>query len=284
MSNQNIIIKSFSLTDVKENDKILFNTNNHYKMDKRSMPEDYGVKCSQTNTSNWIDRFHKDNYKILEIEEKDLVWIKKAFNTYQLTERWPSLFDDDFEDTVKKYEKLVPEGNWFIRTDEVSLKYGCYGAGPYSSFDKILKSMITTIPGHQPFTGEKCVIYFMNWLEMSYDKEFRIFVCDNKITGISQQHLYTVNKWLSSLSEDDIKKMIVKILDFFEKNIKPKLEDIGSYVMDLSLLGNDETPYFIEINPFGKDYSSGSSLFQWVIDDEQLNGKKNTLEFRFVSH
>lgn len=116
------------------------------------------------------------------------------------------------------------------------------------------------------------------------DKEFRIFVCDGKITGISQQHLYSVSNWLNTLNDEDIEKMVFKILDFFEKNIQPKLEDIGCYVMDLSLLGSDEIPYFIEIKPFGKDYSSGSSLFQWVIDDKQLNRKTDVIEFRYVSH
>lgn len=166
MSNKKVIIKRFSLVDVKENDKVLFNTSNHYKMDKRRPPDDYEEKSKQTNTSNWIERFHKDNYKTLQIEDRDLKCIKQAFNTFQLTERWPSIFDDDFEDAVKKYQKLTPEGKCFIRTDEVSLKYGCYGAGPYSSFESILKSMITTIPGHQPFIGDKCIIYFMKWLEM----------------------------------------------------------------------------------------------------------------------
>ena len=55
---------------------------------------------------------------------------------------------------------------------------------------------------------------------------------------------------------------------------------MDSYVMDLALVG--DTPYFIEPNPFGKDYASGSALFHWIIDHDVLHDA-NAIEFRYVN-
>ena len=38
------------------------------------------------------------------------------------------------------------------------------------------------------------------WIELEYGKEFRLFIHDNKLTAISQQHLYTSNPILSKLN------------------------------------------------------------------------------------
>jgi hypothetical protein len=52
--------------------------------------------------------------------------------------------------------------------------------------------------------------------------------------------------------------------------------------MDIVLLENGEF-YFIEANVFGKEYSSGSSLFHWVLDDAILKGSDNSITFRFIA-
>ena len=41
--------------------------------------------------------------------------------------------------------------------------------------------------------------------------------------------------------------------------------------MDLSLIGPDDTPYFIEPNCFGKYYAAGSALFHWIHDHDKLH-------------
>lgn len=143
--------------------------------------------------------------------------------------------------------------------------------------------MVSTTRGHECFQrgDEECKIYFMKWIDMDQDKEFRIFVYQNEITAISQQYLYSVNDYLNSLSDEDIKEMVYKILDFFEKHIKEKMRYMSNYTMDLSLINNDE-PYFIEPGSFGKDYASGSALFQWVNDHGILHDSSE-IEFRYVN-
>ena len=46
-----------------------------------------------------------------------------------------------------------------------------------------------------------------------------IFVYNNEITAISQQHLYSENKWLANKSNDEIEEIVNKILNYFNENI-----------------------------------------------------------------
>ena len=128
---------------------------------------------------------------------------------------------------------------------------------------------------------EECKIYFLPWVTINPDKEFRIFVCKNEITAISQKHIFTVNKWLQKKTEKEIQGVVCKILIDFEQNIKEKLKFLEDYVMDLALIGQEEISYFIEPNSFGKNYAAGSALFHWI-DDEVILLKNDTVEIRFV--
>ena len=51
--------------------------------------------------------------------------------------------------------------------------------------------------------------------------------------------------------------------------------------IDLSFIDNE--PYFIEVNPFGSNYSAGSSLFHWILDEKLLYNTDNIIYFRYTS-
>jgi len=144
--------------------------------------------------------------------------------------------------------------------------------------------MVTTKPGHDAFRFEdtSCNIYFMKWIDMDPDKEFRIFVYQNEITALSAQHLYTINEWLNTLTHEQIVEKVHTILDYFDKHIKDKMSYMTNYVMDLSLVGEDETPYFIEANSFGKYYAAGSALYHWIYDHDTLHDN-DTIEIRYTN-
>jgi len=281
-----VIVKRYQLDHVFAHNKILFNTNNHYTEEGIEQPTDYKEKLNQGSTQNWIDKFHENNYYKITLDEHDLNWMRKAFICGSMTGRFSHIYDDELEEICKKY-KMPDDTNtgYFIRTDAVSLKEGMYGCGPYDSIEKIIKSMVTCKEGHSCFRFDdtSCNIYFMKWIDINPDKEFRIFVHQNDITAISAQHLYTVNNWLNILTDSDIEKIIHKILIFFDQNIKDKMIYMTDYVMDLALVGSDdETPYFIEPNSFGKYYASGSALFHWIYDHDALHDHEQ-IEFRYVN-
>ena len=290
-----IEVKVISQDHVYSNDKVLYNVNNLYNERGDLQPEDYKEKGKLTNTNKWIDIFHKDNYKTMVIESRELRWMKDCLFKIGIIKReFSHLYDDELEAACEKYKDLFPETDvgWFIRAESVSLKEGQHGPGPYTSMKEIIESMVSAGMGHTAFNVEdtECKLYFMKWIEIHPDKEFRIFVHNNEITAISTQHYPVFNKWLYDLRMNDANNgtdhfgiMVRKILDYFKSKIKPAFTYLTDYTFDLAMVGEsgDETPYFIEPNGFGGDYPAGSALFHWYYDQDTLYDS-SSIEFRYV--
>jgi hypothetical protein len=120
-------------------------------------------------------------------------------------------------------------------------------------------------------------LYLFKFLELERDKEFRIFVYNNEITGISQQFIYIKNEWLSQLKDLEI-KILIKNICKFHKTLP--IRDFN-YTYDLVLLNSNEF-YFIELNGFGGSYSAGSALFHWENDKYLLENSLNKITIRFT--
>jgi len=281
-SNKDVIRTTFSIDHILSNDRTLFNVNNLYGADGR--PADYDEVISRGHTRNWVDKFHAGEYHKITIDGKnDLRWMKEAQKIGFHTRKCSGIYVEELEDTLRKYEPLFVPGNWFVRTESVSLKHGCHGVGPYRTLRAILESLVTSTSTHSCFydNDTEISIYLFPWLAMDSEKEFRIFVYNNEITALSSQHLYSANSWLIGISDADLRKVVNDILDFFADNIRERMEWLGSYVMDLVVLENG-VPYFIEPNSFGGNYASGSSLFHWKHDDELLTHPSDTIEVRYA--
>jgi hypothetical protein len=153
----------------------------------------------------------------------------------------------------------------------------------------IIESLVTCKMGHSPVEThtKELKLYLMPWREdLEFHSEFRVFVHKKTVTAISQQHLYTTNEILKQLDEKEreekINKWITIINDYFESTIKDRITTLDSYVIDIDIT-KEGKPYFIEINCFGKEYASGSSLFHWIIDEFKLYGRvENTIFFRYA--
>ena len=286
----NITIKSISIDDVLEYDRVRYNTNNHRINNIR--PENYYDYIKNTHTDKWIEQF-KEYTKIIIDTKHDINWMNKAFHIGSQTKRFPHLYDDELEDMCirynKKYGKIFDGKSYFIRTANVSLKEGKYGNGPYKDFRSIIESIVTCRVGHSPLYGDTTFItlYLIKFEEnLNRLQEFRVFVHKNKITAISQQSLYESNTILTKLDITNRIQLIIKwcniIFEYFENEVKKRIKHIESYTMDFAIL-NDLTPYFIELNSFGKEYASGSALFGWIQDESILYGTNdNSIEFRYT--
>lgn len=282
-----LIVKTFCLTDVLANDKIKYNVNNLWK--ESGKPDDYYDVLYRGNTGGWIDKFVPGVQRVqLDLRSSDFAWMKEALRICVHTGKFSHIFDEELDDACKKYPKLIPpppspEG-WFVRTDRVSLKGGKHGVGPYKDIRMIIESLVSSYAGHQCFNPDRddvINLFLIPWIDINPMKEFRIFVYKNDITAISAQNLYSINPWLRDMPEEIKREMVSKILSHFEKEIQGKLEYIGTYTMDLALVGQSDTPYFIEPNGFGVEYAAGSSLFHWVADAEKLIDPKS-IELRYV--
>lgn len=292
-NNTPVNIQTYSLAHVLANDRKLFNTNNIWP--DGVAPSDYRETLEKTHTHAWVDRFHS-TYHTLVLGSHDLRWMKQAFAIGTITKRVPHMFDDELKETCKKHAQQMNhinshlkenERGWFVRTEYVSLKHGLHGIVPYNSLRDILESMITCRIGHGAFREDNtcCKIYFLQFLDLDYDKEFRVFVYNNRITAVSAQHLYSVNKWLAAQTDTQIQELVQRLVQSFNNHIAPRMLDFKCYVMDLALVGDfengDEKFYFIEPNSFGAEYASGSALYHWQIDHYCLHSNV-PIDFRYV--
>ncbi|CUI14659.1 D123 domain-containing protein, putative [Bodo saltans] len=274
---------------------------------RRLETADYAAKLEQCRTEHWVDEFHS-HYRVINIPRHHLQWMKTASVVACQKAGVSPAFVEDIEDAVQTIGtgntfsscvRELPETGYFVRTSTVSLKDGVHGVGPYYGLKEILESTVTARMGHQGVDGATSSLkYFLfPWISnLHRHREFRVFVCKKRVTAISQQSLYDPNTILSTLKDPrDVATVIQnwcrRLLPYINNVVIPKITWMDEFVMDIVLLGpipsatsttsadvvdltNPEklVPYFIETNPFGFAYSSGSSLFHWVNDYAELYG------------
>jgi len=292
MSNYNYKIKPINLDDVVKYDKAKYNSNNHWINDIR--PDDYEQVLLQTNTSKWIDLFKPGTKRIKIINQTWIEWFKKANEISCQTGRFTKLYEDEIQIISNELNNMYPNvfnnrGGYFVRVNNVSLKYGEHKEGPYYSFKQILESSLSCIKGHSPIKENttELIIYFLDWVKIDPCYEFRVFVFENKITAISQQNLYSIlfEEYDNCLDKFElkIKLKLDMIVDYFYSVMTYKIDWINCYTFDISIVNSN--PYFIELNSFGKEYAAGSALFHWLLDENILYNRfetNNVIEFRYT--
>lgn len=182
----------------------------------------------------------------------------------------------------KKIENAMskcPELGFFMRLSGTSGKNE-KSVEPISSVDQAIANLTSNILFlHQEYErSEKttCII-LRPWIDKIEKKnEFRVFVHNGTITGVSQQHW----KELFCYSEEELKAVQVAVSNapFF----KPGRAPYHSFVADVWVSFEDSKCHLIEYNPFGAHCGAGSALFEWQADYEILYGMQEP-EFRFLS-
>lgn len=289
----NFIIQKIDIDDVLQYPE-KYNSNNHWSKNENGEvvpPDDYKNKIKMSNTSHWIDRF-RTNYKTITIDDpKDLNWMIAASKISSKTGKFTNLFADEMDNFLKKnknkYSEIFDGTGYFVKSEDVSFKYGQHGIGPYRTLEQIIQSVVSCIDGHKPLHDDTTVLklYLLDWVVIDKYNEFRIFVHNKQITAVSQQHIYNVFPNLNNDNENILR--LKKIYDYFENNIKNVITHIDSYVYDFVFI-NDYFSYFIEMCSFGKEYAAGSALFHWLLDEDILYGKylengDNTIYFRYTT-
>jgi hypothetical protein len=269
-----VCVEEILVDNVNSEGDTRFNSCNHWDT---GIPTDYKEIVDKTLTKEWIDQFHT-SYYVINIDNSDIVWMKEASNVSFHTATISKLHKEEIDKAVGKYSKSV--GNifdgtkYFIRAENVSLKEGIHGIGPYTNMRQVIESLITCNPTHTPVSDDvkQIKLYLLSWIDIYPHKEFRVFVYMGNITAISQQHIYVANDILKitnkSTNEIIVTTWADQIVCYFKKYVKDRIK-IDSYCMDIAIT-DDNSVYFIEINPFGKEYSAGSALFHWVVDQNKL--------------
>lgn len=271
------VIEYIPVETITSAKKGVFNDGNLYDV----RPDDYDLQHQLVETRQWVNRFHKQ-YKTIVIPKRHLRWLKEAAYIGSFTCNIPKTYEEEIvelsEELDSIYGKEYLQQGYFVRTETVSLKSGVHGCKAYTSMREIIESSVTSRGTHTPInerTTDLCY-YLLPWLpNVDENREFRVFVRRGKVLAISQQHLYEVNTYLEDATvRDDIVNSWCKIIaDHIHNVVVPLIDHLNSYVMDICLLNSEEgvlVPYFIEINPYGKDYGSGSSLFNWLTHNHFL--------------
>lgn len=284
-----------------------YNGSNHWDNNKR--PEDYNAVQDHFKTCHWIDALKGEAYQTFKIPKKDVAWMHKAYRSiYTLvdwrTGKFPNSKADDLNDILDgcQYSEINKKLNqYFLRTDYASFKRTRWRENRQYSKDMryVYESLVMSDPAHSPLGYEvldeshECddiKLYLIPWQDIDTDREFRVFIHQNEVTAISQQNCYEVNDTLCLLNSEERSKKIRKWCDLIEEDfhekIKPKLTGIDSCVLDIAIIDQEkeEVPYPIELNPFGKEYTSGSALFNWVAHKQILcGGDLKKLFFRYVT-
>lgn len=289
----NYKIKNILLDDILKYDKEKYNSNNHWINDIR--PSDYEFVLSQTQTSMWINYF-KEFQKITINNSIWIEWLKQASEICCQTGKFSKIFLDEFDIIVKelnkKYGYLFNDCHkgFFVRVNNVSLKYGEHKEGPYNNIRNILESIVSCIGSHSPlkYNTNEINIYLIKWMDIKPEFEFRVFVFNNKITAISQQNIYSVvyNNYLENenIFNEFMKKKLDIIVNYFYEEMIQKITWISNYTFDFALIKNN--PYLIELNSFGKEFAAGSALYHWLLDEKILyndfSDNNFLIEFRYT--
>lgn len=328
-----IRIEAVPLQHILDNDKVLYNNNNlhQYAVDPSNPlrlvlrsdgpcgPLDYHDVHERCSTRHWVDEF-RTQYRVLNLPKANLQWMQEASHLAVMKAGLSPLFVEDIKDTVAAVDvgdtfahvdRSNPTTGYFVRTETVSLKEGIHGVGPYFDLQSILESSVTAGRGHQAVDQRTASLkyYLFPWrADLHKHREFRVFVCEGRVTAISQQALYSENSILSLVSDaTDREKLIknwVRILVPYIHNVVVNRLALRSFVLDIVLVGPPPTdasrpgvivdlhepqslsPYFIETNAFGFNYGAGSSLFNWIEHYSVLYGLDaallDTVYFRYT--
>jgi D123 len=295
--NEWLIIEAVSIDSIRSLADKRYNSLNHW-----DRPDDYEEMMALGETHRWVSHF-RDGFYVIDIEPVDIDWMLRAERIGCITGRFSKLHSEELERMVHKYAPITDHlfdaaicgPGWFVRTEKVSLKFGCHGVGPYTNMRSIIESMTTSISCHSPLKPSSSQgVRIFPWMQLNPWKEFRVFVHDHRIRCISQQDIYGVNEILHQLDSDHERIDTIigwarELHRYHTDVIVPALHHIPSASLDLALV-NDESRdrvLFIEPNSFGARMAAGSSLFHWIHDDDIMHNKKtlNTdqkIVFRYV--
>lgn len=299
--NPQVVIEGIHYDHVRQYNKRLYNSNNHWPLEQR--PADYDVVIAKCNMSEWLSEFRAPGtYRTMELPIQS--WIREANRLGQQTGQISQLYYEDLNDYCAKYEPrlefaelFTPEalakvgGGYFVRSNSVSLKNGIHGPGPYTNLRKIVESLITCNAGHNPMSDSPpgtltLQLTLFPWLDIQ--DEYRVFIHNRRVTAISQQDLGTPHPVMAQTDEpaEYASMVTTKILEECSRSVIPWLERTGrdSVTLDFAFIGSTMEPFIVEFNPFGPEHAAGSSLFHWELNWDKLSASiGNPVYFRFTT-
>ncbi|KAG0344444.1 hypothetical protein BG004_004479 [Podila humilis] len=213
-------------------------------------------------------------------DDDDQISDMEKFRAIQEATTHRQALDSDSEDEADEDEDEEEDASWIATTNTLK----CHNAADIflllKSSDFIAHDLAHAYEDCSDEHGEagsgirsrpeKVELILRKWFDLAPSMEFRCFVRDNKLIGISQRDM-TFYEFLKDIREE----LEEKIVDFFEERIKGKFPD-ADYTFDVYITRNRERIYLIDFNPFAQ--KTDSLLFQW----EELLTSQERLPLRLL--
>ncbi|KAI5965714.1 CDC123 [Candida pseudojiufengensis] len=238
-----------------------------------------GIKLNSKNQK--IDQNSDNEYSDWEDEAN----VETEEESKDVHSKFPELHEQIIKDIKQLGGKVIPKLNWSSPKDANWLLPGnninCTDVNDIylllKSSDHIVDDLLYPFSEVEKKEIDIKVEYELilkKWIDINPALEFRIFVKDGQILGISQRDLnhYEFLKDLQTQLNEIINQFMLEAID------KLKKIDLNSFIIDIYIPRPFSKIYIIDINPFSR--KSNSLLFTW---NELLTKKFEKPEFRLIN-
>lgn len=254
----------------------------------------------QFSFSSWIDKYSQFTFKskVIELDEEFLSYLRQDSIQLPNEQYFPQEYDtlsstdsdstEDVEEEVPEVKfpeiekkvveairmlggKVIPKLNWSSPKDACWISFS--NSLECKTFSEILMLLkASDFISHDLLNGATELV-LRKWHNIDPSMEFRLFIKDGQIVGISQRDIYNYYTFLVE-NADSIWERITSFyssLPAFHEN---------NYVIDVYL--DQSYSYIIDFNFWGEE--TDSLLFKWeeFVDSESLLDKNGDAELRII--
>ena len=234
-------------------------------VNRESTPDDvYYQTCQKYQTQTWITLHpqypHLARLKLLTSDIQALMELGQVrcssgrqFRISNL-EGFSTRLIAFVTDSIRKFPRA------FLRLSHKSYK---------NSFSTKLRPLTTVIDVFDALTSSYHLLrtlnmpeqelFIMKWVDIDKQREYRVFIIDAKLVGISQQECYKTFSVTSERKQQALADATL-IIDYYTRH-QATFNSFGYQTVTLDVFIHEETVNLIECNPPSYWCSSGSSLF-----------------------
>lgn len=279
---------NYEVIDYKKFNPEEWNSCNHPELFPENYDEKSYIKIKSADYSGWYNK-KLDPFllsppvaivKLPPKYRKQLYDLNKLVLLRGLQSRDTETINEILNAISSRLSGKIEKGPYFIRSDECSTKdVHSYFPVPYDTLKDYVKDVVISKRMCSFLDGrsdDEFVVIISKWDNtVDMEKEFRVFVKDKYVTGISQYKWHKPLNWHPS--RDDMYRIVSFVNTLYETNlcIQPDI------TMDVHVDMNSVR--LVEMGPFGGHTGCSSCLFHWLRDKDIIyNTNKKSLVVRLL--
>jgi len=279
----------FSDIMIEIHQDILFGNNKYPEFIWDAFYKIYNIMMDWYSPINW-HMYLGYHFERLEIDKKYYEILEEISKLQMYGRNYQNLLNDPILDPLKEQINQIikkicdsSSNGVFVKTDRHSTKHD-YPIQECFNGNDVIEHIFGGITAIRELKNhDNLALYFKKWkTNIGGENEFRGFIDDGKIIGISQQFLYEV--YVSMKYHIENRNEIYQAIQLEWNRIYNLLDNKHKYreaIIDFYVeydVNDVIKVWIIEINTIGKWGPAGSSLYKWI-DDPPL---AENLEFRIT--